>query len=757
MASHWLGPSLRCGLVERLEELGGRTRGSVGWADLRDCFTANQALNGRLPSELVYSLLRRFQNIFPADASAEEFHAVLLHHGFGPNHPQAKAFLAASSGGGSAVAPLALSLYMNAEDFARTVELMDPAGRIAQQLEASHLLLPASFASWLGRGEVDASAPQLEHMPANEQLMAQGLTTLVSDEEALVAAGAPPLTFLQRYALMNEARSWLAASKLLDRRLKAASAPVLDRGLALLVAPALAASALPKSGADVDRVAAARAREALKAPLAKHYVGANLRAYHPLLLGEPWPAMAAVQAFDGWADRSGGGAGESVAVLEVDGALLAAPSAVERTTRRDQLDDSLRARRLGREIEGLAQIWPDVPITSSDDDTTEYLPNGSTKCGGALVHLAEAAEPPPRYLVAERLQGWKSLRSLCHEKGFLGTAGGLSVLRVWARQIATTLQVCSQYMSPRCFFFVLHRPPAPLVTQELHATGVVLRDISTSNVFISPDGRAVKLGAFAHASLLTDSGRISSTAPALGGTFGGLPAALGPPEGPPESGRSADSWCLGLVLLEAVAGGLPPEEANTDGFFDFFSAMRTTVGDLASTSFLSSVPGGEASHDGAVTLVVDTPGDMAAPRLCASAVLKAIESMSTTVLLPRRVAPGSSADPQSEDLVRLEEAWARSTVHAATRSGGDATPVSWSDVRHKAASHFLLLLTERSEDGGSGSGPSAHVQRERVAAEVVATLRRRDKSGVGLLRPDQLRAALIDDLRYPLSEVRKIA
>ena len=128
--------------------------------------------------------------------------------------------------------------------------------------------------------------------------------------------------------------------------------------------------------------------------------------------------------------------------------------------------------------------------------------------------------------------------------------------------------------------------------------------------------------------------------------------------------------------------------------------------------------------------------------------------MSTTVLLPRRVQAGSDhrATSQSSALGRLEASW----VRAALREGKGDGP-AWTDVRQKAAAHFHLLVVERGggrgDMAGFGSSEATAAEAgsspvvESAASEVMGCLARRDQAGVGLVREDQLWAALVQDLR----------
>ncbi len=92
---------------------------------------------------------------------------------------------------------------------------------------------------------------------------------------------------------------------------------------------------------------------------------------------------------------------------------------------------------------------------------------------------------------------------------------------------------------------------------EVHALGVVHRDLKTANLMITP--RGVKILDFGVASL-KGSPRLTST-----GTYVGTPLAMSPEQlrGMPPDNRS-DLWALGVILYEALTGRLPFNGDNFD-------------------------------------------------------------------------------------------------------------------------------------------------------------------------------------------------
>ena len=210
----------------------------------------------RLPSELLYVLPRRANAVFPADATAEEFHSTLFNalslkknkkksgrsnpssptrigddsgSGAFPSSPSSpsrrRAFLEGALEGSDAVAPLVMSTYVNARDFGKVLEALDPVALAKERLNAAKVLLGGADADrpdyFFNDDEDRTTRERTNPLPA-------ALTELQTDEEALI--GGRSLSFLQRFALAADAQEWLATSKGLTQTLRAATGPVRGGG-----------------------------------------------------------------------------------------------------------------------------------------------------------------------------------------------------------------------------------------------------------------------------------------------------------------------------------------------------------------------------------------------------------------------------------------------------------------------------------------------------------------------------------------------
>lgn len=249
---------------------------------------------------------------------------------------------------------------------------------------------------------------------------------------------------------------------------------------------------------------------------------ARARIYTPL----PNRSTRGVQAFDGWgyygraavpqregrtAGGGGGvgsnqGAGEPVVVLEVSAEQARQPLN-EGDGRGATFGEnmglmaSLLSVPVLRDHPGLVKFHPGVRVVLND--------SGRAASGGG----DHAAGGSPLHLVCERLQGWRSLREVVVEHGPLvspsdiaaGEDGGLRVLRLWGRQLGAALEC-------------------------LGSRSLVLRDLRTSTVFVSPDGAHVKVVAFASLATLASDGTLSSEASPLDPDIHGQTQPLTPPE-----------------------------------------------------------------------------------------------------------------------------------------------------------------------------------------------------------------------------------
>ena len=154
------------------------------------------------------------------------------------------------------------------------------------------------------------------------------------------------------------------------------------------------------------------------------------------------------------------------------------------------------------------------------------------------------------YLVTELLEGETLRARLGH--GPMPVAAALDV----ARQVARGLRAA-------------------------HARGIVHRDLKPENIFLTSDG-VVKIVDFGLATLLSDDG-VSRTA--FAGTSGYMP---------PEQMRgaavdaSADTFALGVVLWEMVAGERPPRVADGDVMMAAATALPPPIARLVRRALAAS-------------------------------------------------------------------------------------------------------------------------------------------------------------------------
>ena len=216
------------------------------------------SLNQHLPVEVMYMVQKRFRQLSPPDASVEEYVTLVMLH--------------AQSNGKerNAEGQLTLSLYMGKDEFVALARGMDPVGKMKQQLSVSSQILPAPLVDHLSRGAsrnptagrtgsrgatTGVAATMIatqraktmqdgeyEEAKGGERPFAGSLMQLVDDEEALIngtggGGGGGGLggqmTFLQRWALAEEARGWLAESQHVEAELIATSVPVMDHAVGL--------------------------------------------------------------------------------------------------------------------------------------------------------------------------------------------------------------------------------------------------------------------------------------------------------------------------------------------------------------------------------------------------------------------------------------------------------------------------------------------------------------------------------------------
>lgn len=155
-----------------------------------------------------------------------------------------------------------------------------------------------------------------------------------------------------------------------------------------------------------------------------------------------------------------------------------------------------------------------------------------------------AAGGVPMHIVCERLQGWRPLCDVILEHGPLAPqmevagsedSGGLRILRLWGSQIASVLEL-------------------------LGSQSIVLRDLRSSTVFVSPDGSTLKVVAFSSLTTLASDGRIAGESHALDHAIHGPTKPWTPPEA--FTTRKPDVP-YGVAGSEAVYTALEPKDAET--------------------------------------------------------------------------------------------------------------------------------------------------------------------------------------------------
>lgn len=349
---------------------------------------------------------------------------------------------------------------------------------------------------------------------------------------------------LRSYAAFRRCRSWheaLAAtgSNLLTTRLKLGR-----RGLDLLLVgndaatapssvayPRLAVTAATEVIAEATALASTAARSQLTHTTdsrggGDHPRGAVLTAR--ALFHSPLPEFSTggIQGFDGWGyygrppapqrmGRTAGAissgmddtkeAGEPVAVLEISS------DRARKTVNAD-------GKTFGEHMTLVAALLS-APSLRTHPNLIKFHPGarvvldarGSATSGGGGDCAAGGA---PMHIICERLQGWRPLCDVILEHGPLASpigiagseeSGGMRVLRLWGKQIASVLEL-------------------------LGSRSLVLRDLHSSTVFVSPDGSTLKVVGFSSLTTLASDGIIAGESHVLDHTIHGPTKALTPPE-----------------------------------------------------------------------------------------------------------------------------------------------------------------------------------------------------------------------------------
>lgn len=540
-----------------------------------------------------------------------------------------------------------------------------------------------------------------------------------------------------------------------------------------------------------------------------------------------------VRAFEGRGFYGGraaasrrGDAGGPVAVLEVSPAFgRREPITTDGGDGRRTIGENLAfaasvlSVRVLRQQPGLIGVHPGAVVVE-DTKSSRRVDAVGERRGEESADPADGYSPVPVRIVCERLEGWRSLRDVILAHGPLampseiaaGEGGeGLRVLRLWGRQLASTLECLS-------------------------SASLLVRDLRMSTVFVSPDGSMVKVVDFPSlATFSSDTGLVSSEAPKLDGDIHGPTMPLTPPEalairGGTENGGVSDSsggsiedsrrdgvslvladtgspgpfpitaawdvWTLGILLFELAFGYPPPAygESLRRGLSSLALDNATSGGtkvtpvpkldDLVTEiqyDFLSAVGGLTNKEEGngvglATAHVGDSPLEKALGCMSLGAAIG--EGDPFHVASSAGVGGGTSAiwDDGWKSVHRFRRAWVRRQLQI--EEGGDLDVTTWQTFQEKIRDHLdvsvasaVAATTPWSPISGGDEGggrkkieavhhdhgaPFCSKRMTRQAAEAavdrtVAQLVGADPRGTGRLPFSVVRGVLRDELQLSFS------
>jgi serine/threonine protein kinase/Ca2+-binding EF-hand superfamily protein len=180
-------------------------------------------------------------------------------------------------------------------------------------------------------------------------------------------------------------------------------------------------------------------------------------------------------------------------------------------------------------------------------------------------------------LVTERLHDYCKLSDVITEHGALGNPVSVMVLRLWCKQLLTLLA-------------------------DLHSHSLLLRDMSASNLLVSPTGHTVKVASIYNMSMLGNDGRTKPdttvdmhTNVSVSNTVQLPPESVDNKQQQPTT--SWDVWLFGAVLHVLALGAAPPtygtntvDSKSSSEHYDVLSAMYTVKnGNSSSTSVTSNM------------------------------------------------------------------------------------------------------------------------------------------------------------------------
>lgn len=374
---------------------------------------------------------------------------------------------------------------------------------------------------------------------------------------------------------------------------------------------------------------------------------------------------------------------------------------------------------------GLLNFHPGARVLPDEEGTPSSGGDGDRVAGGSSVHI-----------VCERLQGWRSLREVISEHGPLvsltGTdavdeSDGLRVLRLFGSQLAVVLEC-------------------------LRSRSLVLRDLRASTIFVSPDGRTLKVVEFSSLVTLEPMGTVSPGAASLDPDVHGPTRPLTPPEGLSSTADMSlsagskkasklsscvnrdiplvladgnrpgvfpataawDIWTLGVLLFELAFGHPPPAYgvalgqaviSSADPVVAMGGVPAPKLEELARSvqyDFLSSIDNRIAREKSQKSGDISSTDFGPVPALVN--VLENISSVGTAIgvssLCNARIAGGppqgtlavqGSLTRQSKQIVEcFQRAWVKQQLRMEER--GDVEVSTWQDFQEKIKRHLEVSI-----------------------------------------------------------------
>lgn len=249
-------------------------------------------------------------------------------------------------------------------------------------------------------------------------------------------------------------------------------------------------------------------------------------------------------AYEGWGVVEDDATGVPVTVMEVTSSVL------------DQVQGDGRsyAVHLGRELQRY-EIVQDSSYFLHLYRDAKYVANQTGRSASSWSEDGTGEQ-----IVTERLDGWSSLSQLLKKRGYLGSFARLQVVRYWGRQILMALGV-------------------------LHSRGLLLRNLHPDVIFVSPDGRHIKITSLEQAGTIavdgTLEGRLVEGPDICQSVFRHDNSYIPPEAAKVDAGDGTysitldshvarvtssttawDTWQFGALLFEMVFGRPPPAYAD---------------------------------------------------------------------------------------------------------------------------------------------------------------------------------------------------